>query len=118
MVWSIVDMANRDKIEWILNGTYQAGTEGEFEAIHLYDPSDKIIAVFDKVTRKFVTTFDEWEVTELKKNRNFGGEESLLRRKNVTPLQSDMTMDTSPNLGFTPINSFESDVTNRTEWTK
>lgn len=56
MMQSVVDMANGDKVEWIINGTYQANTTRGFEAIHIYEPSTRRIVVFKKSTSKFVTT--------------------------------------------------------------
>lgn len=138
MMRSIVDMPNRDKVEWFVNGTFQNGTKRQFEAIHIYDPSNQIIAVFEKSTRKFVTTcqLTPEEAIELRATGNFGGGEKWFSKeaKNLPPQQkfvSDFTsvnsfesdvlgitpisaIDTSPNPGFTPINSFESDVMNIT----
>lgn len=34
---SIVDMPNRNNVEWFKNGIYQGNTDLEFEAIHIYD---------------------------------------------------------------------------------
>ena len=114
MMRSIVDMANRDNVEWI-DGMYQNGTKRQFEAIHIYDPSNKIIAVFDKLTRKFVTTceLNLLEILDLKATKNFGGKSKNFESdvRGMTPISP---MDTSPNPGFTPINSFKSDVMNIT----
>jgi len=128
MMRSIVDLANRDQVEWFVNGTYQGGTERQFEAIHVYDPFNQIIVVFEKSTRKFVTTCQLTlkQDTELKATGNFGGGENWFSKQaqNLPPLQyfesdvKEMTpispMNTLSNLGFTPINSFESDVMNIT----
>ena len=57
------------------DGTYQGGTDREFEAIHIYDLDKKVIAVFKKSTGKFVTTCEltAKEDAELKATGNFGG---------------------------------------------
>ena len=128
MMRSIVDMPNRDNVLWFEDGTYQGGTNREFEAIHIYDLDKKIIAVFEKSTGKFVTTcqLDVAEHEELLETSNFGGVRRGLsgKAKNLPPQQtavntfeSDVTGITpiSPmneNLfpGFTPTSSFENDV--------
>lgn len=46
MMRSIVDMPNRDNVRWFENGTYQGGTDREFEAIYIYDLDKQVIAVF------------------------------------------------------------------------
>jgi len=56
MMRSIVDMPNRDQVQWFKDGTYQGKTGRGFKAIHIYDLDKKIIAVFKKSTGKFVTT--------------------------------------------------------------
>ena len=130
MMRSIVDMPNRDNVQWFENGTYQGGKDREFEAIHIYDLDKRVIAVFKKSTGKFVTTCEltAKEDAELKATRNFGGGKGWLSGKvlNLPPQQtavntfeSDVTVMTpispmdensSPNQEFTPLNSFENDV--------
>ena len=56
MMRSIVDMPNRDNVQWFEDGTYQVGTNREFNAIHIYDLNTRLIAVFKKSTGQFVTT--------------------------------------------------------------
>ena len=101
MMRSIVDMPNRKNVQWFDNGTYQAGTDREFEAVHIYDLDNRIIAVFNKATGNFVTTcqLDRDEHNELLETHNFGGGKGWFsgQVKNLTPV--------------TPVNSFESDVT-------
>ena len=55
MMQSIVNLSKKDGVKWIEN-TFQADTDREFDAIHLYDPETDIIVVFKKSTRQFVTT--------------------------------------------------------------
>ncbi len=123
MMKSVVDMQNRDHVQWFVNGTYQGGTDREFPAIHIYDLENQIIAVFKKSTGKFVTTcqLDPEEDAELKATANFGGGKDWFSRRvrNLPPIQygetpvntfSPIDENSSPNLGFTPMSSFESDV--------
>ena len=128
MMRSIVDMPNRDNVRWFEHGTYQSGTDREFEAIHIYDLDKKVIAVFKKSTGKFVTTcqLDRDEHDELLETGNFGGGKVWFsgQVKNLPPQQtavntfeSDVTgitpispMNENSSPGFTPTSSFESDV--------
>ena len=134
MMRSIVDMPNRDNVRWFEDGTYQGNTSREFEAIHIYDLDEQVIAVFNKSTGKFVTTckLTTKEDAELKATGNFGGGKGWLsgQVKNLPPKQtavntfesdvtgitpvSSMNENSSPNPGFTPMSSFESDVMNIT----
>ena len=54
MMRSIVDMPNWKNVQWFDDGMYQAGTDREFEAIHIYDLDKRVIAVFKKSTGNFV----------------------------------------------------------------
>ena len=126
MMQSVVDMPNRDNVKWYENGTYQAGTDREFEAIHIYDLDKQVIAVFKKSTRKFVTTcqLTNKEDAELKATGNFGGGEGWFsgQVQNLPPQQGSVdtlqqgsvdkpqqgSVDTSHQ---TPVNTFESDIT-------
>jgi hypothetical protein len=128
MMQSIVNMPNREGVEWFEDGTYQGSTNRGFEAIHIYDPINRVIAVFKKSTGKFVTTcqLDKEEDTELKATGNFGGREGWYsgQVKNLPPQQtavnkfeSDVTgitpispMNENSSPGFTPTSTFESDV--------
>lgn len=128
MMQSIVDMPNRDNVQWFEDGTYQGGTDRGFEAIHIYDLDKKVIAVFKKSTKKFVTTcqLDGDEHDELLETGNFGGGKGWFsgQVKNLPPQQtagntfeSDVTgitpispMNENSSPGFTPTSSFESDV--------
>lgn len=128
MMGSIVDMPNRNNVEWFEDGTYQGGTDRGFEAIHIYDLDKKVIAVFKKSTGKFVTTcqLDRDEHTELLKTRNFGSGKRWFsgQVRNLPPQQtavntfeSDVTgmtpispMNENSSPGFTPTSSFENDV--------
>lgn len=129
MMQSIVNMPNRDNVQWFEDGTYQGNTSREFEAIHIYDLNEQVIAVFQKSTGKFVTTckLTPEEDAELKATGNFGGGKGWFsgQVKNLPPEQrsvntfesdvvSRMDENSSPNPGFTPMNSFESDVMNIT----
>lgn len=128
MIRSIVNMPNRDNVQWFEDGTYQGGTDRGFEAIHIYDLDKKVIAVFRKSTGKFVTTCQllDPEHDELINTGNFGGKKGWLsgQVKNLPPQQtavntfeSDVTgmtplspMNENSSPGFTPTSSFESDV--------
>ncbi len=132
MMQSIVDMPNRDNVQWFEDGTYQGGTDREFEAIHIYDLDKKVIAVFEKSTGKFVTTcqLDLDEHDELLEIGNFSGEKGWFsgKVKNLPPQQTTVNtfesdvmgmtpispMDENSSTGFTPTSSFESDVMGRT----
>jgi hypothetical protein len=137
MMRSIVDMPNRKNVQWFDHGTYQGGTNREFDAVHIYDKDNQIIAVFRKDTGKFVTTcqLSDPEHEELMRTGNFGGGKDWFsgQVRNLPPQQnveSDFTpvdtfesdvMEMTPispmdknsfsNPGFTPLNNFESDVT-------
>ena len=133
MMKSIVEMPNRENVLWFEEGSYQGGTDREFEAVHIYDPDKRVIAVFKKSTGKFVTTcqLTEAEDAELKATGNFGGGKGWFsgQVKNLPPQQTEQTavntfesdvmgitpvspMDenSSPDAGFTPLSSFENDV--------
>ena len=132
MMQSIIDMANQSDVEWFENGTFQAGTNREFEAIHIYDPVKRVIVTFKKSTGKFVTTcqLTPEEDAELKASGNFGGGEGWFsgQVKNLPPEQTELNkvetevteinpispIDENSSLGFTPTSSFESDVTGTT----
>lgn len=75
MMRSIANMPKRDNVKWFESGMYQAGTDREFEAVHIYDVDNRIIAVFKKSTGAFVTTcqLTAEEDLELKANGKFGG---------------------------------------------
>lgn len=134
MMQSVADMPNRDNVRWFLNGTYQGGTTRGFDAIHIYDVDEQIIAVFDKSTGNLVTTcqLTRSEHAELIETGNFGNADGWYNgpAKNLPPQQtkvnnfetdvlgitpvSPMDDSLSPNSGFTPISSFESDITGTT----
>ena len=101
---SIADMPNRKNVKWFDDGMYQAGSDREFRAVHIYDMDNRIIAVFNKATGNFVTTcqLTPKEDVELKATGNFGGGEGWFsgQVKNLPPVNT-----------VTPVNSFESDVT-------
>jgi len=104
MMRFIVDMPNRENVQWFDDGMYQAGTDREFEAIYIYDLDKRIIAVFKKSTGSFVSIrqLDAKEDAELKVTGNLGGGKGWFsgQVKNFSPV--------------TPMNSFESDVTDIT----
>jgi len=121
---------------WFEEGTYQGGTDREIESINIYNEKDNRIAVFLRSTGEFLTlcelTLDELE--DLSQTSNFGGQDNWLSSipKNMPPQQEfvsdfilvnsfernvmgitpigSMNENSSPNQGFTPLNSFESDV--------
>ncbi len=130
MMRAIVDMPNRRNVQWFEDGTYQRDTKLGFSAIHIYDQDTQIIAVFKISTGAFVTTcqLNDDEHNELQATGNFGGGENWYSRqvKNLPPKQtavntfesdvtginliSPMDENSSPNPGFTPSSSFESDI--------
>jgi len=128
MMRSVVDMPNRDNVQWFEEGTYQGGTDRGFEAIHIYDLDKQVIAMFKKSTGKFVTTcqLDRDEHEELLETGNFGGGKGWFsgQVKNLPPQQTGVNtfesdvlgmtpvnkMDENSSPGFTPTSSFESDV--------
>jgi hypothetical protein len=136
MMKSLVDIPNRPNVLRYENGTYQAGTEREFDAVLIYDQEKRIIAVYEKLTGNFVTTceLNQDEDMELKATGNFaalkngpGGEftnltPNLYFRSDMTPVntfESDVMKMTpmspmgeylSAGPGFTSLSSFESDV--------
>ena len=124
MMQSIVDMPTRNNVQWFENGTYQGNTNRGFEAIHIYDIDNKIIAVFNKSTGDFVTTcqLSPDEHYELLETGNFGGGTGWFsgQVRNLPPERNDMnTVETDntaitpiedSSLDFTPRNSFENDV--------
>ena len=121
-------MPNRENVRWFEDGIYQGETDRQFEAIHIYDLNQHVIAVFKKSTGKFVTTcqLNPEEHEELLKTGNFGGGEGWFNGqvRNLPPQQtavnrfeSDVTkitpispMNENSSPGFTPTSSFESDV--------
>ena len=115
-------------VQWFEDGTYQVGTNREFNAIHIYDLNTRLIAVFKKSTGQFVTTcqLTREEDAQLKATGNFGGQKGWFsgQAKNLPPEQtpvhtfeSDIKRITpistplkeNPSSGITPTNSFESD---------
>ena len=113
MMRSIVDMPNRDNVRWFEDGTYQGGTDRGFEAIHIYDLDEQVIAVFKKSTGKFVTTcqLDRDEHNELLETGNFGGGEGWFsgQVKNLPPEQTAVNTFESDVTGMTPIDNSEFD---------
>lgn len=130
MMQSIADMPYRPNAVWFDQDdvTYQGGTDREFPAVYILDGDTRVVAVFNKQTGNFVTTFqlDEEEETELKTTHNYDGRKGYVsgQAKNLPPQQtamntfeSDVTgitpispMDENSSPGFTPTSSFESDV--------
>jgi len=88
---SIVNMPNRKNIIWYDDGMYQGGTKRGYNSVNLYDPNNKVIAVFRKDENgnysQFTTTC---EVTPLEEqhlfasNGNFVTEAVLKSQKAVT----------------------------------
>ena len=99
-IGSIVDIPNRPNVKWFDHGTYQGGTNRGFDAVHIYDLDNQIIAVFRKDTGRFVTScqLDRDEHIELLETGNFGGGTRWFsgQIRNLPPV--------------TPKNSFESDI--------
>lgn len=128
MMTSVVNMPDRENVIWFEEGTYQGGTNRGFEAVHIYDLNEKIIAVFKKSTLNFVTTcqLDEDEHEELLETGNFDGEKGKYSKQfknlppqqtDVNPFKSDVTgitpinpTDENSSLDFTPTSSFENDI--------
>jgi hypothetical protein len=113
MIRSIVNMPNRDNVQWFEDGTYQGATDRGFEAIHIYDLDKKVIAVFRKSTGKFVTTCQllDPEHDELINTGNFGGKKGWLNGqvKNLPPQQTAVNTFESDVMGITPIDNSQLD---------
>ena len=123
---------------WFEEATYQGGTDREIKSINLYNAKHNRIAVFLRSTGEFITFCEpvkdaKYDIT---KGGNFGGQDQddsfISTPKNMPPQQdfvsyftpvnsfesdvteitpiSSMDENSSPNQGFTPLNSFESDV--------
>jgi hypothetical protein len=45
---SLVKMPEREGIRWFDNGGYQKGTERGYDSVNLYDPKDRVIAIYKK----------------------------------------------------------------------
>ena len=56
-IYVVKEILNDANILWFEEGSYQGDTDQEFSVIHIYDLDKKIIAVFKKLTGKFVTTY-------------------------------------------------------------
>ena len=122
---SIVDMPNRKNIIWYEEGQYQGGTPRGAAAINLFDPDTKVISVFteqDDGSYSFLTTAELTAMEEqhlIATNGNFVTERVLKEQQSVSTkviTSSSSTIDrnvenpSSSNQGFSPSNSFESDV--------
>ena len=131
MMRSIADMPNRKNIIWFESGRFQAFTDREFAAIHLYDPDTRVIAVFRKSNGRFVTTcqLTRDEEVELKTTGNFGGnvgrcdQDDWFDSKIVRNLPPESTIEKTgifnlPDDGFTLRNTLETDVTGPIDNTK
>lgn len=118
-------MPNRKNIVWYTDGQYQGGTPRGCNCINLFDLDTNLIAVYQKQSdgsHLFLTTctLTDKEIDHLKAtNGNFVTERVLKEQKavstfvidgmGITPI-SPMDENSPPNPGFTPTNSFESDV--------
>lgn len=113
MMQSIVNMPNRDNVQWFDDGSYQGGTDRGFEAVHIYDLDKRIIAVFKKSTGMFVTTcqLTPKEDAELKATGNFGGGKDWFsgQVRNLPPQQTAANTFESDVTGMTPIDKSQSD---------
>jgi len=122
---SLLDMPNRENIVWYTDGQYQGGTDRGCGSVNLFDPDTNVIAVYEKQpdgSNLFLTTCtltdrerDHLEST----NGNFVTDKILEQQNSVSTFEIDgmgitpmnpMDENSSPNPGFTPTNSFESDV--------
>ena len=54
---SVRDMPNREGVKWFEDSFYRPDTLRDFKAVLIYDLKTKVIAVFNKFTKRFVTTF-------------------------------------------------------------
>lgn len=65
-------MSEREGIRWFDNGGYQKGTERGYDSVNLYDPKDRVIAIYKKQENGeylFSTTCEETHL--YKSNGNF-----------------------------------------------
>lgn len=65
---SIINSAKNENTKWYLNGQYQAGTPNGCDSINIFDPTNNIVTVFQKMpdgTNKFLTIF---KMTPIEKN--------------------------------------------------
>ena len=122
---SIVNMPHRKNIIWYEDGQYQGGTPRGAAAINLFDPDTNVISVFTKQedgSYSFLTTtkLTFLEEQHLKAtNGNFVTQRVLEEQQSISTqviTSSSSTIDkstnnpSSSNQGFSPSNSFESDV--------
>jgi|GEM_PF-6240630 len=52
----MVDMPHRKNVQWFDHGTYQGGTNREFDAVHISDQENQMIVVFRKDTGLLVNS--------------------------------------------------------------
>jgi hypothetical protein len=57
-IGSIADIPNRSNVKWFDHGTYQGGKNRGFDAVHIYDLDNQIIAVFRKDTGRSLTVMN------------------------------------------------------------
>jgi hypothetical protein len=122
---SLLGMPNRENIVWYTDAQYQGGTDRGCDCVNLFDPDTNVIAVYEKNpdgSNLFLTTctLTDRERDHLKStNGNFVTEKILEQQNSVSTFEIDdmgitpmspMDENSSPNPGFTPTNSFESDV--------
>lgn len=133
---SLIDMTMRQNVIWTVDeGSYQTGTAREIKCIHLYDPGTRIIASYKKnaginSNKNVILTTCELTPNEAKHFEESGYRkfvtDRVLNDRGWTPSAAYNPFpdsSQSPNLksivpsttqiselGFTPINTFESDV--------
>ena len=133
---SLIDMTMRQNVIWTVDqGSYQTGIAREIKCIHLYDPDTRIIASYKKNAginsdKNVILTTCELTPNEAKHFEESGYREFVTDRvladRGWTPSAAYNPFPDSsqtPNLksilpstiqiselGFTPINTFESDV--------
>ena len=100
---SLLNMPNAENVIWYTEGQYQGGTPDDREAVNLYDPQKKLIAVYTKQndgSYSFLTTYQLTQVEEdhLKAtNGNFVTEKVLTDQTAVSIYVQDDASTTSTN---------------------
>ena len=83
----IEDLVTSDSALWFDEGRFQGYTERGYPSINVYDKKEKIIVVFKKLTKEFVTTcrLNFFEERKLLQTGNFcnGSGGSVLENKNI-----------------------------------
>lgn len=101
LIQSLVEMPNRNNVQWFENGIYKGGRDSGFKSIFIYDLDQQVIAVYKKETGEFFTTcqLTPKEHDLLLETGNFCSSKAWVEAQ----------VDNFPSQQ-TPANTFESDV--------